>query len=268
MCTKTLQTDNAKQIKTALTHEAREDEEEFQFKGIPIAGENDGDSEESWERESWDKGDESETDNDSFTNNFQTVDTSTGEESPRVPHPRTVHILATEEIAFRVGPRKDGIVKSPTTLPFVLTTNYYQPLADDTLVYPPVPIHFIPLPDRRTWFSTRADAFQRLVESQTVTPITNAQKLAHPWKINKQEINRQHKQKLDRIIDASVQYINNPAALLPPTLTHTHCWTWQAPETSRSHSHTKPTLSVHEPNHYGTAHLHPTEYPTGPTHQM
>jgi hypothetical protein len=52
-------------------NEERDAEEEFQFKGIPIAGENDGDSEESWERESWDTGDESTTDKDSLTNNFQ-----------------------------------------------------------------------------------------------------------------------------------------------------------------------------------------------------
>jgi hypothetical protein len=166
-CTNNLQTDNDNQIKTALTHEEREDEEEFQFKGIPIAGENDGDSEESWERESWDKGDERETDNDSFTNNLQWAhwDTSTEskqrEESPRVPIPRTVHILATEEIAFKVGPRKDGIVQSHTTLPFVLTANYYQLLADDTLVYAPVPVHFAPTSDQRTWFSTRANELHR-----------------------------------------------------------------------------------------------------------
>jgi hypothetical protein len=66
-CTNILQTENDNQIKTALTRADREDEEEFLFTGIPIAGENDGDAEESWERESWDKGDESETDNDSIT---------------------------------------------------------------------------------------------------------------------------------------------------------------------------------------------------------
>jgi hypothetical protein len=141
-CTNTLQTDTDTdhQITTALTHEEREDEEEFQFKGIPIAGENDGDSEESWERESWDTGDDRETEKDSFTNNLQWANWDTseahkqGEESPWFPQPRTVHILATEDITFSVGPRKDGIVKFTTTLPFVLTSNYYQLLADDTLI--------------------------------------------------------------------------------------------------------------------------------------
>ncbi len=77
---------------------------------------------------------------------------------------------------------------------------------------------------------------------QPFTSVTNAQKLAHPWKTHRQEKNRQNKQKLDRIIEAHVQYIHNPAALVPPTLTHTHCWKWQAPETPRSHTIPKPTL--------------------------
>jgi hypothetical protein len=52
-----------------ITTKSRDAVEEFQFKGIPIAAENDGDSEESWERESWDTGEESETEKDSISNN-------------------------------------------------------------------------------------------------------------------------------------------------------------------------------------------------------
>ncbi len=246
-CTNTLQTDTDSQITKALTHEEREDEEEFQFKGIPIAGENDGDSEESWERESWDTGDDRETEKDSFTNNLQWANWDTseepkqGEDSPWFPHPSTVHILATEDIAFSVGPRKDGIVKFTTTLPFVLFTNYYQPLADDTLVYATVPIHSVPTPDRRTWLSTRADELHRLVERQMVTSVTNAQKLAHPWKTDKQATNRKNKETLDRIIDAYAQYINDPAALVPPAITHTHCWE-TVPGTPRARPIPKTTL--------------------------
>jgi hypothetical protein len=62
-------------------NEARDAEEEFQFTGIPIAGENDGDSEESWERESWDTGDESTTDKDFLMNNFQWANWDTNDES-------------------------------------------------------------------------------------------------------------------------------------------------------------------------------------------
>jgi hypothetical protein len=247
-CTNTLQTDTDNQITKALTHEEREDEEEFQFKGISIAGESEGDSEESWERESWDTGDDRETGKDSSTNNLQWANwdtsdkTKQGEELPWFPHPRTVHILATEDIAFSVGPRKDGIVKFTTTIPFVLTTNYYQLLADDTLIYPPVPTPFVPTTARRTWFSTRADELHHLVEKQMVTPVTNAQRLAHPWKTAKQETNRKNKATLDRIIDAYVQYINDSAALVPPTLTHTHCWKGTVPETPRARPIPKPTL--------------------------
>jgi hypothetical protein len=141
-----------------------------------------------------------------------------------------------------VGPRKDGIVKFTTTIPFVLTTNYYQPLADDTLIYPPVPTPFVPTTARRTWSSTRADELHRLVQSQMVTSVTNAQRLAHPWKIAKQETNRKNKETLDRIIDAHVQYITNPAAPVPPTFNHTHCWKRTVPETPRAHPIPKPTL--------------------------
>jgi hypothetical protein len=91
------------------------------------------------------------TDKDSLTNNFQWANWDTSEESkqreesPWVPQTRTVHTFATEEIVFWVGPRKDGIVKTNTTPPFILTTNYYQLLiADETHDYPPVPVHFYP----------------------------------------------------------------------------------------------------------------------------
>jgi hypothetical protein len=48
-CTKILQAENDTQIKTDIAHEERGDEEEFHFTGIPIAGEHDGNSVESWE---------------------------------------------------------------------------------------------------------------------------------------------------------------------------------------------------------------------------
>jgi hypothetical protein len=129
------------------------------------------------------------------------------EKSPRVPHPRTAHTLATEEIAFWVGPRKDGIVKTNTTSPFILATNCYQLLAADTPVHPPVPVHFDPASDRRTWFSTRADELHRLVVGQTVTSVTNAQKLAHPCKTHRQETNRK-KQTNKHLIASSMHTFN------------------------------------------------------------
>jgi hypothetical protein len=106
---------------------------------------------------------------------------------------RIVHTLATKEIAFWVGPRKDGIVQTHTTSPFLLTANYYQLLDDDTTtVYPHKPVHSALLPDRRTWFSTRADELRRLIVGQPFTAVTNAQKLSHPWKTHRQEENRRN----------------------------------------------------------------------------
>jgi hypothetical protein len=93
-CTKTLQTDNDNQLKTELTHEKRGDEEEFHFQGIPIAGENDGDSVESWEHAI--SGD---SDEDLLTQNHTWFSPVQG-----------VNLRATDDIAFRIGPKKDGVI--------------------------------------------------------------------------------------------------------------------------------------------------------------
>jgi hypothetical protein len=90
-CTKILQNEHDNQIQA--TRANREDEEEFLFQGIPIAGENDGDSEASWERASWDQEDEDETDN--ITQNHIWLSPVQG-----------VNLRATDDIAFRIGPKK------------------------------------------------------------------------------------------------------------------------------------------------------------------
>ncbi len=130
-----------------------------------------------------------------------------------------------------------------------------------------MPIH--PTPDRRTWFSTRADELHRLVERQIVTSITNAQKLAHPWKTNKQETNRKNKETLDRIIDAYVQYINDSAALVPPTITHTHCWQCHVPESPRARPIPKSTLylCMNQPQVLHTTTTPPRTPPDQPIHR-
>jgi hypothetical protein len=86
-------------------NEERDAEEEFQFKGIPIAGENDGDSEDSWDRASWDSEEDGEKGKDSLTNNCLTIeprrDRDTHDEktqasnSSRIPSTRTIHNMAT-----------------------------------------------------------------------------------------------------------------------------------------------------------------------------
>ncbi len=186
-------------------NEERDAEEEFKFMGIPIAGENEGDSEESWERESWDTtGDENTTDKDSLTNNFQWATWDTNEESKqREESPWTLPPRITDDLAFQVGPRKDGIVQTRTHSPLLLTTNYYHLLADDTEDCHPVPVSLTST--QPTWFFTRADELHRPVVGKTFTSVTSAQKLAHPWKTTRQETNRQNKKTLDRILDAHVQ---------------------------------------------------------------
>jgi hypothetical protein len=182
-------------------NEERDAEEEFKFMGIPIAGENEGDSEESWERESWDTGDDNTTDKDSLKNHFQWATWDTNEASKqREQSPWTLPPSITDDLAFQVGPRKDGIVQTRTKSPLLLTTNYYHLLADDTEDYHPVPVSLTST--QRTWFSTRADELHRLVVGKAFTSVTNAQKLAHPWKTTRQETNRKHKKTLDRILDA------------------------------------------------------------------
>ncbi len=81
--------------------EGRDDEEEFLFHGIPIAGENKGDSEEDWydeENRIEEKDDEQETDIEEEENND-------------LPLTRIVYTFddgASADIAFRIGPQKDG----------------------------------------------------------------------------------------------------------------------------------------------------------------
>jgi hypothetical protein len=134
-CTKILQdaceTDHTK---TRHTHEERGDEEEFQFKGIPIAGENYGDSVES--RESVNSG-ENEQEEDNLSINSNWLSPVTG-----------INLPATNDIAFRVGPTKDGVIQintlslpslytsistahswnSPTTCPLILPNHHHSPI--------------------------------------------------------------------------------------------------------------------------------------------
>ncbi len=131
---------------------------------------------------------------------------------------RPVSTEAADEIAFWVGPRKDGIVQTLTTTPFPLHPNYYHLLDEETSPFLPIPVQYEPSNNSRTWFSTRTAEFRRLLESQATGPIPNAQRLAHPWKIRKQEQNRQHKQHIDGILDAQLAYINNPDTSVKPTL--------------------------------------------------
>jgi hypothetical protein len=109
-----------------------------------------------------------------------------------------------------------------------------------------MPVQYEPSNNSHTWFSTRTAEFRRLLEGQTTGTITNAQRLAHPWKIRKQEQNRQHKQHIDGILDAQLAYINNPDAThTHPYIPHTMCYStaqWRDQLTNRPDTSVKPTL--------------------------
>jgi hypothetical protein len=154
-------------------NEERDAEEEFQFKRIPIAGENDGDSEESWEKTSWDSEEDGENGQDSLTNNCLTI-------IPRIPPSRTIHSMATSDIAFWVGPRKDGIVKIDVTHPFTLTPNYYQVLEDDEPLDNPVPLNSAHIPAKEP-VSSPAPTHFAVLSNAASYPLSSMQlALIHP----------------------------------------------------------------------------------------
>jgi hypothetical protein len=94
-------------------NEGRDDEEEFVFHGIPIAGENKGDSEEDWYYS-----DEIEEEEEVLHQNFTSM---------------SINADATEDIAFLVGPTQDGRVKLPTRtpIPFHLNPLLRSPTPND-----------------------------------------------------------------------------------------------------------------------------------------
>jgi hypothetical protein len=95
----------------------KDDEEEFLFQGIPIAGENERDSDDSWESEI-------------FGHSDDNRDSAAGGKAPDSGH--SYNHMATNYIAFTVGPVKDGIVKFHSLPPIPLTPNYYRHLPEIT----------------------------------------------------------------------------------------------------------------------------------------
>ncbi len=104
-CQDTIQ-DNDRQVRQVITN--KDDEEEFLFQGIPIAGENEGDSEDSWESEIFGY---------AATDDWESEEEETSSDTcPFI----SLNSMATEDIAFKVGPVKDGIVRFA-----ILPPNYY-----------------------------------------------------------------------------------------------------------------------------------------------
>jgi hypothetical protein len=147
------------------TREGGDDEQEFQFLGIPIAGENEGDSDEDW------YSDDSQQDEHKNLHTNNCVTTS-------------INVTASDSLAFQVGPTKDGRVMIRTHHPIPCHPNPYQLLHDDTIFTPP------DTKKRVTWSDTCIAEFQRHLPYLTYPAVTNAQRLAHPWKERRQAENR------------------------------------------------------------------------------
>jgi hypothetical protein len=184
-------------INNPRTREGGDDEQEFQFLGIPIAGENKGDSDEDW------YSDDSAHDEykDLHTNNCTTA---------------SINVPASTSLAFQVGPTKDGRVMIRTHTPIPCHPNPYQLLNDETIFTQPSTKKLV------TWSDTCIAEFQRHLPYIAYPAVTNAQRLAHPWKTRRQEENRQRKRQHDTMIDLWLHYIQDPTQVLPPQ--NSYCW--------------------------------------------
>jgi hypothetical protein len=249
---------NTSKYSTKRTKENADDEHEFKFMGIiPIAGEDDGDSQKSWGS-----------------------DETEDEDVPSAMH-YSINDDATNVLAFRVGPIMDGIIVDYNQVFHILVTaNYYQSLADsDNTIYmfmnttlteidhtPDItparqikriqhsPFQHLkikgtpdsnPSPKQKshTWFHTRSEELQRLANCRAITTVTNAQRLAHPWKVEKRQQNKNKQARLKYEIDVTLHYVDNSTQTTPPPsppsfcYNHSHCSIFsshrQEPETIR-----------------------------------
>jgi hypothetical protein len=155
----------------------KDDEEEFLFQGIPIAGENIGDSEDSWE-------------SDFFRNSEDSQESEHATDVPDRDHPYQMNQMATNYLAFTVGSVKDGIVKFHSLSPIPLTPNYYRHLPEitDSLL--------------------RYSSTYRWPSIGTSLP-TRSQRLAHSWKLEKKENNKRIQLENDTLITQQALYITS-----------------------------------------------------------
>jgi hypothetical protein len=199
----------------------KDDEQEYQFLGIPIAGENKGDSEEDWYHQNMvrivEKDDEQDTDVEE-------------EEDEQIPLARIDHTMdeeASDDIAFRIGPTKDGIMRMKKGKPITLNPNPFQPLEEDE------GLNVNDTQTTQTWWATRRSEFQRLILHRAFDVVTNAQRVSNPFKIARKEHKRKDKERFDQMINVQLQYINNPQQKTPPQLDpHISPW-WTNPGLNR-----------------------------------
>jgi hypothetical protein len=184
-----------------------------------LAGENKGESEEDWY---------SEEDREGEKDDEQENDGEQEEDSPWV-HATTTNFNddASDDITFKIRPKKDGIVKIRTVDPSTIHTNPFQPLKeeDPNLNFPN------PHSTRLTWWETRADEFNLFIQRKAFQVVTNAQRLAHPCKLEKQQQYRQNQERINTMVNQHLQYIFNPEETTPPRIDHPVCHWWTKPRT-------------------------------------
>ncbi len=212
------------------TREGGDDEQEFQFLGIPIAGENEGDSDEDW------YSDDSTQDEhkDLHTNHCTTA---------------SINVTASDSLAFQVGPTQDGRVMIRTHKPIPCPSNPYQLLDEEPLFHPQSYKTLV------TWSDTCAVEFRRHLPYITYPAVINAQRLAHPWKIRRQEENRQRKHQHDTMIDLWMTYIHDPTQVSPPQ--HRCCWWPTSTDPNIRAPLTQPDLLRQNMNHIEQPSLQP-----------
>ncbi len=76
----------------------------------------------------------------------------------------------------------------------------------------------------QTWSYTKDEELQQLFNHKAVTEVTNSQRLAHPWKIQRREDKKRRKHELSVIIDKQVEYIENSTQTSPPQIRHQWCY--------------------------------------------
>ncbi len=73
---------------------------------------------------------------------------------------------------------------------------------------------------RHTWPATRSEEWQRIVAHEAITSMTNAQKKAHHWKVERCENNKITQAQLNHDIEITLQYVDNSTQTTPHRLHH------------------------------------------------
>ena len=77
---------------------------------------------------------------------------------------------------------------------------------------------------RHTWSKARSEEWQRLANHEAITPATNAQRKAHPWKVARREQNKTKHAQLQHDIEVTLHYVDNFTQTTPPPSPPSFCY--------------------------------------------